>query len=227
MFCESYRKALSEAAASGERLPRELQLHLAGCGACDSAFTEEQRLFASIDSAMSAAVNVEVPASLLPRVRQRVAAVPERAPWREFLPVFASALVVACVFAVSFSHRRNPVPGPSKTPNVAVARVGSSSAEHAVVEPPVIAKSPVRSQSVKLRTGAIRERRLPSVEVLVSSDERNGFERYVSGLRDRTPFLFAGVAAKGDTEFKIPPLEINEIDVVQLAIEPLETGESN
>lgn len=229
MFCESYRKALSEAVATGERLPCELQLHLAGCGACESAFAAEQRLFASIDSAMSAAVNVDIfPASLLPRVREQVALVPERAAWRVLLAVFAVAPVLVTVLAVSVWHLRHPVSGLPTSGNVAVVPSVSSTAEHAASASPVLAGPPALRPSSRRGTALVRPIEVRSEpEVLVSADEQLGFERYAARLRSRAPQLYARVAINGDSTFRVQPLEIAEIDVVQLAIAPLESGESN
>ena len=112
MLCESCRQALSEAAVSGEALPREVRLHLAGCNACTAVFAEERELFAAIDSAMGTTVNVEVPASLLPRVRAQIAASPEKTIWRLPVLAFATALLVG-VAVLSPLFRRSGVVGPS------------------------------------------------------------------------------------------------------------------
>jgi hypothetical protein len=228
MFCESYRKALSEAAATGGPLPRALETHLAECGGCASDFAAEQRLFASIDSAMSAAVNVEVPASLLPRVREQVASVPERAAWLGFVPVFATALALVCAFAVSVAHRRHPVPDASSSGSVTVAPAVSSAAEHAASSSLVVAGPPALQPAPRKGTAVVRQASVHSdLEVLVSSDEQLGFERYAARLRARAPEFSARAVVISDAAFKILPLEIAEISVGQLAIEPLESGESN
>jgi hypothetical protein len=62
--------------------------------------------------------------------------------------------------------------------------------------------------------------------VLVSSDERLGFERYAAQSRARPPEFSARAVVISDAAFKIQPLEIAEIDLRQLTIEPLESGES-
>ena len=64
-------------------------------------------------------------------------------------------------------------------------------------------------------------------EVLVSSDEQLGFERYAARLRAREPQFYARVAINSESAFKVQPLEIAEINVEQLAIAPMESGESN
>jgi hypothetical protein len=226
MFCESYRKALSEAAATGGPLPRALETHLAECGGCASDFAAEQRLFASIDYAMSAAVNVEVPASLLPRVREQVASV--RVAWRGFVPVFATGLALVCAFAVSVAHRRHPVPDASSSGSVTVAPAVSSAAEHAASLSPAVAGPPALQPAPRKGTAVVPQASLHSEpEVLVSSDEQLGFERYAARLRARAPEFSARAVVISDAAFNIQPLEIAEIDLRQLTIEPLDGGEPN
>ena len=75
---------------------------------------------------------------------------------------------------------------------------------------------------------AVRPAKVRSApEVLVSADEQLGFERYAGRLRAREPQFYARVASNSESTFKVQPLEIAEINVVQLAIAPLENGESN
>src|SRR5437899_12214836 len=110
MFCESYRKLLMEAAGSGETLPRELAEHLAGCAYCYAAFANEQALFRSIDGALQAATNTEIPASLLPRVRMQVALDSTKVNRR--LPVLAfvtGGLVIGAIALSSSSLRHSAV----------------------------------------------------------------------------------------------------------------------
>ena len=80
MPCENYREALTEAAAADAVPSGELRSHLDACASCRVAFTEEQQLFAAIDTGVRASANAEVPASLLPRVRVQLneQSVPER-----------------------------------------------------------------------------------------------------------------------------------------------------
>lgn len=227
MFCESYREALSEAAATGTPLPRAVEEHLADCDGCRSAFAAEQRLVASIESAMSMVVGVEVPASLLPRVRAQVASVPERSAWRGFFPLLATALAVVSVFAVSVAYLRHFVPGPPTSDTFAVAPEVPSVAEHALSAPPIVANPQALRPSVKKEMVVSRRTSVHSgLEILVSSDEQQGFERYAARLRARAPEFLARATVNSDDVFKIQPLEIAEIDLRQLTIEPLESGES-
>src|SRR5277367_1821229 len=69
MPCENYREALTEAAAADAVPSGELRSHLDACASCRTAFTEEQQLFAAIDTGLRASANSDVPATFLPRVR--------------------------------------------------------------------------------------------------------------------------------------------------------------
>ena len=102
MPCEPYQNALIEAAASGLEPQGELRAHLATCVACRTAFAQEQSLFSSIDAGLHAAVNVEVPVSLLPRVRTSIAEEPAvtRGWIPSWLTVAAAATIVVAFIAV-------------------------------------------------------------------------------------------------------------------------------
>jgi anti-sigma factor RsiW len=76
MPCEPCKNALIEAAATSAGPQGELRAHLVTCPACRAALAEELSLFSSIDTGLSAVVNAEIPASLLPRVRARIAGEP-------------------------------------------------------------------------------------------------------------------------------------------------------
>lgn len=221
MLCESCRQALSEAAASGEALPREVRLHLAGCNACTAVFAEERELFAAIDSAMGITVNVELPASLLPRVRAQIAASPEKTVWRLPVLAFLTALLVG-VAVLSPLLRRSQVVGRSGNKDLAVAAAESAdrSETTAAADAPEIGALPKPEKTMI--------RRLPvrlQPEVLVSPEEPAGLERYAALLRVRAQQPSQLATGKKDSEVAIQPLEIAQLALPQLTIEPLESGE--
>jgi hypothetical protein len=73
MLCEQNKEILIDAVASGEPLPLDLRTHLDSCVSCRTAFDDERRLLAAIDSGLGAAANATVPPSLLPAVHVRLA----------------------------------------------------------------------------------------------------------------------------------------------------------
>ena len=122
MSCESYKDALTAVAAGG-LATSELRSHLILCSACRAALAGEESLFAAIDGGLRSVVNVEVPASLVPSTRARIAA--EIGPGRAWLPIWAlaSAAVLAIVLIVVQVTRRtgqlkstSPIPTASHAP---------------------------------------------------------------------------------------------------------------
>jgi hypothetical protein len=229
MPCEPYKNALVEAAATGAEPVGELLAHLAACAACYTTFAEEQALFSSIDTGLSAAVNAELPASLLPRVRARIAEQPT--PARGWTPTWlamacAPAIIVALI-AVYASRRTN---------------VGQTSVETATQStppaqlplPPMVrnpdSAPPSRDNSVpQLRALVARNSvpqqtlasRNPVPEVLVPRDQEVLMVRYAEQWRGRKrPPLLA--ESSSETPFlllQIAPIQIAQLDVKLLTEE--------
>ena len=102
MPCEPYKNALVETAATGAEPQGELRAHLAACPACRTAFAEEQSLFSSIDARLHATANVEMPPSLLPRVRARLDQA--AAPQSRWIPAWAAVAASLALFILSLIH---------------------------------------------------------------------------------------------------------------------------
>ena len=100
MSCRAIREKLNEALAAGEAEPlnRGAVSHLQACGDCRHYYSAQSRLFGAIDSGVRRLVEDIAPPSLVPGVRERLAAAepqPNRAWVRALLPS-AVALLVAC-----------------------------------------------------------------------------------------------------------------------------------
>src|ERR1700674_5663997 len=123
MPCEYYQNALIEAAASGVEPQGELRTHLATCAACRTAFAQEQSLFSSIDRGLHVTANAEVPASLLPRVRARLAdvAVPRRMWTQPMIFAAASAALAFAIFLFVRPHHTRPDNQAKQTPPIPVS----------------------------------------------------------------------------------------------------------
>jgi anti-sigma factor RsiW len=228
MFCESYREALSDAVLLGGRVHGETEAHLATCADCREAFAEEQALLRRIDAGLNSLVVWDVPMSLVPGVRAQIDARTEsRSAWRTVLAYATAALAIGAV-AVSFSLR-------SKTPQV---KLETTIAETSSVVTSQAASSQVEkllpyqrsSQSRLMVTGRqaspdSRAARNTQPEVLVSADDQLGLERYAASLRT-VARRNAAMLEEGNGP-KIKSLEIAELDLKRLSIEPLESGESN
>jgi len=225
MFCESYRQPLSDAICGGEALPRELAAHLGACNDCAAAFASERALFAAIDRSLHAAANAEVPPLLVPRVRAQIDAMSVRTFWR--LPAMAWATGSLALLVIGFAYLS--VRRPAIHDSASKAIVASPTLQTAVTSEPTRLlprdAAPVRSQRVSRNQALVPEanhRRVP--EVLVSADERAEFQRYAVIWRARQSRNSVPTAVSADLGDGIKPLEIAELQLGQLAIEPLEGG---
>jgi hypothetical protein len=228
MFCESYRKALSEAVLFGDRVHGETEAHVATCASCRQALAEERTLLQRIDGGLTSLVVSDLPASLIPEVRARIAEGAKSRRARRPVLAFATAALAIGAAAISFSLR-------SKAPQVKL--------DTSIVEPSSAVKSQAASSQVenvrpfehssqgRLRvTGrqtasSTRAARIQESEVLISADDQLGLQRYAAALRATA----IGNTAKLHDEVlpEIQPLEIAELKVRRLFIEPLESGDFN
>ena len=226
MFCESYRQSLTDAACAGEALPRELAAHLDACNDCASTFASERALFASIDRSLHAVANPAVPPSLMPRVRAQIESTPTKTFWR--LPAIAFATGGLALFAIgwaAFSAWRATI----DSPRVKAVVVTPTKEFVVATEPPDMLAPDFPSYAMAARGEHTVVRRVQlrsEPEVLVSSEEMAEFERYVALLRARPLEKAVRASAKVNSDPEIKPLDIAELELDQLAIEPLEDGGS-
>jgi hypothetical protein len=220
MFCESYRETLSESAMRDERLPAEAQAHLAACASCRDWFSDEKALFDRIAAEVRSRVNAEMPASLLPSVRQRIAAAPAGEIWRGPVLAYVACGLAIGAIAVSFAVRTKVE---SAKPEPSAGSVSSPAPN----EPSASQKE--GSSGQKFRAIHKRERLAPQViakaapEVLVSGEEQLGLQRYAASLRNSTTGRTASV--NSDAVAEIKPLEIAGMDLKGLSIDPLQSGD--
>jgi hypothetical protein len=226
MFCEPYRQSLTEAACSGEMLPRELAAHLDGCSACSTAYAREQELFASIDHALHAAVNLDVAPSLVPRVRAQIETIPARSFWRLPSIAFATGCMALVIFGIAYSRVRHSVGDPSKISAIVVSPTNQSYvANQPGVLPPQVLQ-PEGTTALREQTTVRRVSLRSAPEVLISAEERAEFERYVTLAQARPLQKAVSASVKEDLGPEIKPLEIAELELEKLAIEPLKAGGS-
>jgi hypothetical protein len=229
MPCEQFKNALVEAAASGAAPQGELRAHLEACASCREAFEEERSLFIAIDSGLHAAVNSDVPPSLLPRVRASLDdAVVARARWFVSWPVLAGAAVSVAIFFAAVALRQSNVPGSPGTP---VASNSSKSAKDFPTIPnssrpflqPGPSAPPRASVAKNPGPGPASERHIPQPEVLVPRDQEVFLASYAQqwSARKPAPLLAANL---GDTT--VAPLEVAPIQIDQLDVKPLAEGNS-
>jgi hypothetical protein len=224
MFCESYRQPLSEAACFGEELPRDLAAHLVACDECASAFAAEQALFSSVDRSLHAAANADVPVSVVSGVREALSQKETPAwhlQWRAIF-AFGSACLIAAT--VSYWHSRSASQD-EKTPAVASVVASTESQEVqaellAGVAPTTVRRTSRRTSQRNLRPRETATRIGP--EVIVSPEEEAALKNYAVIVNARTMKNLARDATTLEVRADITPLEIAEINLRQLAIQPLE-----
>jgi hypothetical protein len=120
MPCESYKNALSEAAARaalgstpGSTISSALRSHLDFCADCRAFLDQEQALYASIDEGLRIVANTEVPPSLIPSVRARLSEQPYRRRW--ILAPATVAVAASLLIALVLARVGNRTPKPTTT----------------------------------------------------------------------------------------------------------------
>ena len=208
MFCETYIKPLTDAAASGE-LSAAQREHLASCEPCRIAFAEEQSLFGAIDSGLRTAANSEIPATLIPRIR--VAFNDEPAPLRRWAKARPVRNGTSSKPALVEPSRPAPIAvaqnSPERTSLNPVRTDGVSPLQHK--RPAVLIES--------------RDSRPESPEVLVPDEERSAFARYMAQI-SRSPAnisVRAVLAPRGPQE----SVQISPIEIASLEPRPLDQKE--
>jgi hypothetical protein len=230
MFCDAYHKSLTEAAVAGGELTPALQQHLSVCESCCNAFAEEQSLFAAMDAALLATANAEVPATLIPRVH--VALNNEAIPQSRnvnFLWGFAGATVTAVVvLALLYFPFKRPTTRTTIPVKTSPATTAKSSPDDPALNP--VRGSGVSSvqhkQSVVLVASHGSTPELP--EVIVPPEEGTALLRYEEFIRRKQVGVALMATAKSlDLPQGIEPLQIGEIELVDLSIPALSKWESD
>jgi len=229
MPCEHYQNALVEAAASGTAPQGELRAHVAACAACRAAFAQEQSLFSSMDEGLRAAANPEVPASLLPRVRARLAdeAAPIRS-WRFPSLVFAggAAMVVALLIARAAwrTNIEQPLSNTSSNSTTSSAVRQQQQTKNSNAASPAtgisVANPQVAAARIPARPASSTAREsMP--EVLVPPDQEVLLVSYAEQWRERkrVPLVAVNFDATNLSPLQIAPIQIAQLDVKLMAEE--------
>ena len=226
MSCAPYKNALVEAAASGSEPLGELRAHLAACPACRATFAQEQSLFSSIDTGLHAAVNVEVPASLFPRVRTHIAeTVPQRT-WTRSLPfATVTAALAFAIFLFARPHHADPANQAKQTPQSPVTELPVANTGHSNSDPATqIASSNVNNSQTPRHPTLLRTVASSQPEVLVPPDEREAYSRFIFTVqqrRDLAAALLAPSPKKQDA-----PVTLELLQIADLELKPLEGRET-
>ncbi|MGB2591582.1 MAG: hypothetical protein WBG02_16700 [Candidatus Acidiferrum sp.] len=227
MPCENYREALIEAAAGGGVLTGEARAHVKACASCQTAFSQEQKLFAAIDTGLRTTANSVAPASLVPRVRAQLRDQP--VPRRFWVPAFAgigiaAALVVALVLA------RKPARNGVEANLQAIS--AARNVLPAVNQPATPAGAPfeaLRTARKHTRVGAVKT--APAVaavgveeEVLIPAGEKHAVDVLLVRLQQGD--LPADALPVEGREKPSKILEVSPVDISPIEIHPLPDVES-
>jgi len=220
MPCESYKRALSEAAAGaalGSTMSSALRSHLNSCAGCRAFLAQEQALFAYIDAGLRIVANSEVPPSLIPSVRARLSEQPTRRRW---ILVPATIAVAACLVAVFVLVRIGNRTIQPTTTSVQSAMNAPSHKAVAVPRNPEntalsITKSAASRHSLQTRSTEPAE-----PLVLVPASQKEAVDYLLATLQRSRKDREVLIAQAQDRE--PVPTPISPIAIVPMEIKPLE-----
>ncbi|HET7259230.1 MAG TPA: hypothetical protein VFI75_05885, partial [Candidatus Acidoferrum sp.] len=184
MPCENYREALRETVAADAAPSSQLRLHLNDCASCRAAFDEESQLFAAIDSGLRMAANTEVPASLIPRVKESLkeSASPRFSWISAFAVIAASAAIVIALIYVRDARRGD------------AEHISPASAAVRVVPPRETSSVPLSASSLEKRAPSSKLKApraivsatsipVQSVAVIVQAGQKQAIDALLLSLR--------------------------------------------
>ena len=216
MPCESYREALRETVAAGAVPSSQLQLHLDVCPFCRAAFDEESQLFASIDSGLRMAANTEVPASLIPRVKEKLnETVAPRFSW---IPAFA-VIAASAAILITLVYVRGAGWGDAKPISPAPSAVRVEAPRETSSVPLSASSLEKRAPSAKLKPPRAIESAASitaePVAVIVQAGQKQVIDALLLSLRHGQ--------VKGEVLLaEKPDQPLRELEVSPLAIAPIE-----
>lgn len=233
MPCQHHKDTLIEAAANGSEPQGDLSSHLACCADCRAAFEQEQALFASIDAGLQAVANSEVPASLLPRVRDSLEEAPAlQRRWMQPL-IFASVSAGIALLIFLMGRPYHTVPenvanqGPIVVPTPVTSGADTNPRQISPADIQIAATGANHSQGA--RSSTLRRSAASSKpEVVVPPDERVALARFVATLNERNDVATASLATapgKKDARLSVEPLQIADMEIKPL--EGMETEASD
>jgi anti-sigma factor RsiW len=220
MSCEGYRGKLIDGLASGEAAPGgEVAAHLRACRACREFYEAQVHLFGAIDAGVRTMVNEEVPASLLPGVRARVAenGTPRRS-WNLGWGFAALAAAAVVVMSIGLPRRGSETTGKVAGRAPAVG-MGMNEVPRIAPVPLQAAATAPKHLTMGAKRVAVSEDGEVRPEVLVLAEEHAAFVRFVTDLpeeRDVAVALTRPAADGKDAAVEIALLQIDELDVKPL-----------
>lgn len=220
MPCENYREALRETVAADALPSSQLHLHLDVCPSCRAAFDEESQLFASIDSGLRMAANPEVPASLIPRVKEKLNE--SAAPRFSWIPAFAGIAASAAI-VIGLIYVRDAGRGDAE-------HISPASAAVRVEAPRETSSVPLSASSLEKHSPSVRLEPSRPIEfatsipvrpvaVIVQAGQKQAIDALLLSLRQgqvKGEVLLAGKPDQPLRELEVSPLAIAPIELEAL-----------
>ena len=227
MPCENYREALIDTAAADSEPPRELRLHMDACASCRAAFSEEQQLFAAMDSSLRVSANAVAPKSLLSRVRAQVTEQPVSR--RSWAPVFAGIGIAATLVVALFLARKPARPGGEPNPQVTSAARNVPPAINQPVASTIAPLEIARRARKHARVGMVESARAAvaasrEAEVLIPSGQKKAVDILLARLQRGE--VTADVFLAERPEKSLKTLEVSPLDISPIEIKPLSDVET-
>jgi hypothetical protein len=219
--CGDYREALIDAAAGGAEPSLELRSHLDACGSCRLAFTEEQQLFAAIDTGLRVSANSAVPASLLPRVRASLGE--QRITNRVWVPIAATITAMAVIVMIVFVRRtlrESPAQAPQLTSVASNIPPTKVPVVPGVGSPPESSSRTIGRKTVRQGRGTSLPQPALDTVVLVPSGQKETVDALLVGLTRgavKSTNLIADEIEQTPQDLRVLPLVIPPIEVKPLA----------
>jgi hypothetical protein len=222
MLCESYKQALTDAAAANVVPSDEVSAHLSACRFCRAFFVAEQQLFAAIDCGVDAAANHGVPASLLPRVRARLDERPlSNFSWFRVGALLAGAALV--LVSVLMLQKMRLASREAAAPANIVAESSAPKESPAAIVPEVRPETQaVEPRSTKWNHPRVIDAPKPAADraVLVPAGQREAVDNLLAALSRGTvkgDDLLVKRTASGSINDELAPLGIPAIEIKPLA----------
>jgi len=169
-----------------------------------------------IDRALADALDVDVSADFLARVRRRIASEPARAPfrrgWRIALPAAAAALV-AIGLGIEMMSTNSPA---ASQPPTAPDRYRAAPVPAAVVrpEPMPAAQQPARRSALAARLSQASPR---EPEALVPREQIEMYRRLIAAAQQIPPAIVVEPQRMADLDGVVPAIEIDPIRIELIA----------
>lgn len=224
MNCQGAREQTVDTLATGRvEMTREVAGHIQSCAECRTFYAQQAALFCAMDSSLSAMVNEPVPASLLPKVRERMEKTRPGSTWLYRLVPVAAVLLVAALIGVPLARRSARIGGvqviviPERSKNGGEPRRPlAEKTEKSTIPPATREQSPRHSARPP---AALRQVQTAVVAVLVSSEESKGLRQLAAAVPRDPQWAQAMVHPADPPSSQMAP--IKPVVIADLEVKPL------